>query len=390
VHGGVLGAFLELTALLHLIDDSGSERVPKPITFSVDYLRSAGPATTGRAPRSSSSDAASRTSASSRGRTTGAGPWSRERQVPARVTALVRYRSLVADSARWEGFGLRPGDIVISTPPKCGTTWTQMLCALLIFDGPRSPRRSTSCRRARHVQPAARGSPREARGPEHRRFSARRTRRSTECPSATTSRTSWSAAIRATSSCPWTTTSRTWTSTISSPPRARHGNRWPRGVRAAGAERGSGRALPGVHALGAVGGAVRTRGDRPSSHDRVDTPPSTQRPPAALRRHDGGPVGELLRLAVALEIPLDRARAVELAAEAGSTACGRARPSSRRLPRRRTGRTRARSFRRGGFGEWRTWIGDEDAAEYERRVAALAPPDLARGCTSGASSPDRR
>jgi len=46
VHGGVLGAFLELTALLRLIDESGTTRVPKPITFSVDYLRSAGPATT--------------------------------------------------------------------------------------------------------------------------------------------------------------------------------------------------------------------------------------------------------------------------------------------------------------------------------------------------------
>jgi uncharacterized protein (TIGR00369 family) len=46
VHGGVLGAFLELTALLRLLDDSGSDRVPKPITFSIDYLRSAGPATT--------------------------------------------------------------------------------------------------------------------------------------------------------------------------------------------------------------------------------------------------------------------------------------------------------------------------------------------------------
>ena len=46
VHGGVLGAFLELTALLHLLDDSGSERVPKPITFSVDYLRPTGPLTT--------------------------------------------------------------------------------------------------------------------------------------------------------------------------------------------------------------------------------------------------------------------------------------------------------------------------------------------------------
>jgi uncharacterized protein (TIGR00369 family) len=46
VHGGVLGAFLELTALLQLIDESGTDRVPKPITFSVDYLRSAGPSTT--------------------------------------------------------------------------------------------------------------------------------------------------------------------------------------------------------------------------------------------------------------------------------------------------------------------------------------------------------
>jgi uncharacterized protein (TIGR00369 family) len=46
VHGGVIGAFLELTALLRLIDESGTDRVPKPITFSIDYLRSAGPATT--------------------------------------------------------------------------------------------------------------------------------------------------------------------------------------------------------------------------------------------------------------------------------------------------------------------------------------------------------
>ena len=46
VHGGVLGAFLELTALLRLIDESGTDRVPKPITFSIDYLRSAGPTAT--------------------------------------------------------------------------------------------------------------------------------------------------------------------------------------------------------------------------------------------------------------------------------------------------------------------------------------------------------
>lgn len=52
---------------------------------------------------------------------------------------LTRYRAIVFDSARWDGFEFRPGDIVISTPPKCGTTWTQMLVALIVFDGPDFP-----------------------------------------------------------------------------------------------------------------------------------------------------------------------------------------------------------------------------------------------------------
>jgi aryl sulfotransferase len=49
---------------------------------------------------------------------------------------VVRYCSLVTDSARWDGFEFRADDIIISTPPKCGTTWTQMICALLIFQTP--------------------------------------------------------------------------------------------------------------------------------------------------------------------------------------------------------------------------------------------------------------
>ena len=53
----------------------------------------------------------------------------------------MRYRTPMTDSARWEGFAFRPGDIVISTPPKCGTTWMQMMCALLIFGGPDLPGR---------------------------------------------------------------------------------------------------------------------------------------------------------------------------------------------------------------------------------------------------------
>ena len=46
---------------------------------------------------------------------------------------FVRYVTPIFDSRRWDGFQFRSGDIVISTPPKCGTTWTQMMCALLIF-----------------------------------------------------------------------------------------------------------------------------------------------------------------------------------------------------------------------------------------------------------------
>ena len=46
IHGGVLGSFLELTALLRLMDEDGVASVPKPINFSIDYLRSAGPRTT--------------------------------------------------------------------------------------------------------------------------------------------------------------------------------------------------------------------------------------------------------------------------------------------------------------------------------------------------------
>jgi uncharacterized protein (TIGR00369 family) len=46
VHGGVIGAFLELTAILRLADEAGTDKVPKPINFAIDYLRSAGPMTT--------------------------------------------------------------------------------------------------------------------------------------------------------------------------------------------------------------------------------------------------------------------------------------------------------------------------------------------------------
>lgn len=49
------------------------------------------------------------------------------------------YRSPDEDSSRWIGFPFRDGDIVISTRSKSGTTWMQMICALLVFQTPELP-----------------------------------------------------------------------------------------------------------------------------------------------------------------------------------------------------------------------------------------------------------
>jgi hypothetical protein len=51
----------------------------------------------------------------------------------------VRYTSSDDDNMRWEGFPFRDGDIVISTRSKSGTTWMQMICALLVFQDPELP-----------------------------------------------------------------------------------------------------------------------------------------------------------------------------------------------------------------------------------------------------------
>jgi hypothetical protein len=53
--------------------------------------------------------------------------------------APIRYTSPDDDNARWIGFPFREGDIVIATRSKTGTTWVQMICALLIFQTPELP-----------------------------------------------------------------------------------------------------------------------------------------------------------------------------------------------------------------------------------------------------------
>jgi hypothetical protein len=50
-----------------------------------------------------------------------------------------RYLTGDEDSGRWAGFPFRDGDIVISTRARSGTTWTQAICALLIFQVPSLP-----------------------------------------------------------------------------------------------------------------------------------------------------------------------------------------------------------------------------------------------------------
>lgn len=44
IHGGVIGAFLELTSVIQLVYDTSCEKLPKTIDISIDYLRSGKPA----------------------------------------------------------------------------------------------------------------------------------------------------------------------------------------------------------------------------------------------------------------------------------------------------------------------------------------------------------
>jgi len=45
------------------------------------------------------------------------------------------YRNVISDNLRWNDVHLRSGDIVVCTPPKCGTTWMQAIVAELLLPG---------------------------------------------------------------------------------------------------------------------------------------------------------------------------------------------------------------------------------------------------------------
>jgi aryl sulfotransferase len=57
----------------------------------------------------------------------------------ARPERIHSYTTVVYESDRWDGFAHRAGDILVCTPPKCGTTWTQMICAVIVHQSPELP-----------------------------------------------------------------------------------------------------------------------------------------------------------------------------------------------------------------------------------------------------------
>ena len=63
------------------------------------------------------------------------------KSAPARILApaLRRYRGRRTDPNRWGTWVPRQGDILVCTPPKCGTTWSQTILAMLIHGGPNLP-----------------------------------------------------------------------------------------------------------------------------------------------------------------------------------------------------------------------------------------------------------
>ena len=46
------------------------------------------------------------------------------------------YRGVITNPERWRTWQPRKGDILVCTPPKCGTTWTQTMTAMLLNGGP--------------------------------------------------------------------------------------------------------------------------------------------------------------------------------------------------------------------------------------------------------------
>ena len=57
------------------------------------------------------------------------------------AAATAAYRGELTTPERWVTWVPRKGDILVCTPPKCGTTWTQTILVMLLHGGRDTPER---------------------------------------------------------------------------------------------------------------------------------------------------------------------------------------------------------------------------------------------------------
>lgn len=299
-----------------------------------------------------------------------------------------------ADNRRWEGFAFRPDDIVISTPSKCGTTWTQLLCALLIFDTPDLPAplaelspwldmRTRPLDEVRHALDAQ----------THRRFVKTHTPLD---------------GLPLADGVTYLCVARDPRDAFVSLAHHRANMIRPRMTELVEA---AGYTWEGERPPATPTGDVDVRARLPEWLDAPAPDGGTSEPLAAVvhhvtcaweRRHQPGVErfhftdyaadlsGELARLADVLGVDRDEGRIAEMA-EAASI--DRVRARARDLaPNATQGlwRDDAAFFRAGRVGEWRTIFTAEDERRYDERVAELvSDPGLARWIHHGRRAPER-
>jgi aryl sulfotransferase len=268
---------------------------------------------------------------------------------------------------------------VISTPPKCGTTWVQMLCALLIFDGPDFPAPLDELSPWLDMcnQPIEKVRAKLS-AQSHRRFIKTHTPLD---------------GIPIREGVTYIVVGRDPRDVAVSFEHHRANLDFAHFLELRAQVMGT----DGLEEFGPPPPVVADPVERFREFVRSDSifGPSTlagvlhHMQTAWRRRRDGNVVmvhyadltaalrGELRRLAGALGIPLTEGRASVLAREAG---LDRMRARARDLaPEASRGNWKDATafFRAGGFGEWRERVDERVAAEYEARVASLVPPDVA-------------